>query len=62
MKFRPANHKVGAGLADFCAIEQRANVRCFSVVSTLLQAIGDRFQADAVAVRAVLDTLEHLLM
>lgn len=41
VKSRAANHKVGACLANFCAIEQESNMTGFGVIATYLQTIGD---------------------
>jgi hypothetical protein len=50
MQRRIADHKVGAGLADFCTVEQQANVRCLGVLASLVQTVHRRFQADAVTI------------
>jgi hypothetical protein len=50
MQGRVADHKIGAGLADFCTVEQQANVRCLGVLAAPLQTVRRRFQADAVTV------------
>jgi hypothetical protein len=50
MQRRIADHKVGAGLADFCTVEQHANMRHLGVQATPRQAMRYRFQADTVTV------------
>ena len=41
VKSRAANHKVGACLANFCAIDQAANMSGFGMIAARLQTIGD---------------------
>jgi len=58
-----AQHEVGAGLADLRAVHHQAEVIRLSVLATHFQTVAHRFvQAHTMALRAVLDTLLHLLI
>lgn len=60
MEVRTAQHKVGAGLTDLGTIEQQADMRCLGMFAAHLQAVGDRLDTDAMAVRTFLNTASHL--
>jgi hypothetical protein len=60
VKRRPAQHKVGAGLADFSAVDHQAKVGRFGVPPAGFQTMVHRLaQTDAVAGQAIVDTLLH---
>jgi hypothetical protein len=61
VQIRPAEHEVCAGLADLGAILHQANVMRLGMVSALVQAVLNRFEADVVAGRALFDAATHFL-
>lgn len=54
-----AQHGVGAGAADVGTGRKQGDVIGAGVFPTHFQAVGDGFQADGVAVRAVFDAVVH---
>ncbi len=59
VKSRAAKHKVGACLANFCAIEQEAKMTGFSVIAARLQTIGDDAEANYVAILTIANAFLH---
>lgn len=62
MEMGSPQHKVSAGDADLGAIEEQPNVSWFSVLSSHLQTMGNRFGTNAMAVQAILDASAHLFI
>jgi hypothetical protein len=60
VEVRSAEHEIGAGLADFCAVEQEANVRRVGVLPAQFQAVTHGCEADVVASSTLIDTLLQL--
>ena len=62
MQVRPAQHEVGAGLADLGAVHHQPDMVWLGVMSPLLKAVRNRLQARLMAVAADFDALEHLFI
>ncbi|MNY06561.1 hypothetical protein D3C86_1393230 [compost metagenome] len=60
MEARAAQHEVCARSADIHAIEQQANVLERRMPPAHFKAVGDRFQAEIVAIGAMRDAASHL--
>jgi len=61
MQIGSAEHEIGAGLADFGAIHQQADVSGFAHLAALREAVGHGQHADALAIAAVLNALLHVM-
>jgi hypothetical protein len=59
MHCRAAQHEIAAGRADLNAILHQTNMLRRDVLTALVQAMGDRFQANLMTFGAVIDALPH---
>lgn len=60
MQRRVSQHEVGADPARIRAIQKRLDVCGCDMLTALAEAVGQRFQADVVAVAAVFDAFLHV--
>ena len=61
MQIGSAEHEIGAGLADFRAVQQQPDMRRLAHLPALRKTMCDRQRADALAVAAILDALLHVV-
>jgi hypothetical protein len=62
MQRRVAQHEIGARLTNIGAVEQQTNMSGLRMSATHTQTVRHRFQADAVALQTILDTLLNFLI
>src|SRR5688500_7877705 len=60
VQWRGAQHEVRAGLTDFGAVQQQTDVLRRGLLTTALETVRDRLQAQVMAVLAFLDAVLHV--